>query len=347
MLSRVASSIYWMRRYIERAENIARFIDANLHLNLDLSIGTEEQWEPLVLTLAELPLFESLYDEPSRANVIEFLTFDPKNPNSILNCLKSARENARVVRDAISSEMWEQVNTFYLFVAGASYRDLEHGDTHVFFNRIKTQSHLFNGIAANTMSHNEGWHLGQLGRQLERADKTCRLLDVKYFIMLPREAAVGSPFDALQWEALLRSASAFEMFRKRHGRVTPDKVAEFLILDRQFPRAICHCLCSAQDSLHAVTGSRVGTFENSSEQHLGLICSRLNFARIEEIISMGMHEFLDYIQIQINLTGDSIHDNFFAQRQVEDLRVQHRAHMINQSAAIANGNYLQPVKAQQ
>lgn len=332
MLSRVANSIYWMHRYVERAENIARFIDANLNLTLDLLPGSDEQWEPLVLTLADLPLFDSRYDAPTRANVIEFLTFDADNPNSILSCLKMARENARAVRDATSSEMWEQVNTFYLFVAAGSHRDLQSGDTHAFFNRIKIQSHLFRGITDDTMSHGEGWHFGQLGRNIERADKTCRLLDVKYFILLPSVTEVGSPFDALQWKALLKSASAFEMFRKRHGRITPDRVAEFLILDRQFPRAICHCLISAQDSLHAVTGSRVGTFDNPAEQHLGLLCSQLNFARIEEIISFGLHQFLDNIQAQLNLIGQAIFDNLFAQQPAGDLDSHRRAWMISQTA---------------
>lgn len=332
MLSRVANSIYWMHRYVERAENTARFIDANLNLTLDLPPGSKEQWEPLILTLAELPLFDSRYSAPSRANVIDFLTFDVENPNSILSCLKMARENARAVRDAISSEMWEQVNTFYLFVAAGSHRDLQAGDTHAFFNTIKVQSHLLRGITDDTMSRGEGWHFGQLGRNIERADKTCRLLDVKYFILLPSVAEVGSPFDALQWKALLKSASAFEMFRKRHGRISPDRVAEFLILDRQFPRAICHCLSGAQDSLHAVTGSRVGTFDNPAEQLLGQLCSQLNFARIEEIISFGLHQFLDNVQAQLNLIGQAIFDNFIAQQPVEQLERHHRGWMISQNA---------------
>lgn len=321
-----------MHRYIERAENIARFVDANLNLTLDLLPGSQEQWEPLVLTLGELPLFNSRYDEPSRANVIEFLTFDGENPSSILSCLRMARENARGVRDAISSEMWEQVNTFYLFVAAGSHQDLATGDTHTFFNWIKTQSHLFRGVTDDTMSRGEGWHFGQLGRNIERADKTCRLLDVKYFILLPSVTEVGSPFDALQWKALLKSASAFEMFRKRHGRINPDRVAEFLILDRDFPRAICHCLTGAQDSLHAVAGSRVGTFDNPAEQHLGLLCSQLNFTRIEEIISFGLHEFLNNIQAQLNLIGGAIFDNFFALQPVEDLDSHRRAWMISRNA---------------
>lgn len=321
-----------MHRYLERAENVARFIDANLHLTLDLLPGSDEQWEPLVLTLADLPLFESRYDKPTRANVIEFLSFDAQNPNSILSCLKIARENARMVRDTISSEMWEQVNTFYLFVAAGSREDIAAGDTHAFFNRIKNQSHLLQGVTDNTMSHGEAWHFGQLGREIERADKTCRLLDVKYFILLPSVTDVGSPFDALQWKALLQSASAFEMFRKRHGRITPDRVAEFLILDRHFPRAISHCLSRAQESLHAVSGSRVGTFDNHAEQQLGLLCSQLNFATIEEIIQYGLHEFLDNIQIQLNLIGQAIFDTFFAERPVEDLDTHRRSWQVSRTS---------------
>lgn len=329
MLSRVANSIYWMSRYVERAENVARFIDANMNLSLDQIAGSQEQWEPLVLTTADLPLFLHHYDAPSRENVIEFLTFDLANPNSIVSCLKAARENARVVREAISSEMWEQVNTFYLFVASTSYADLENSDSHTFFNRIKTQSHLLNGVTASTMSHGEGWHFARLGLELERADKTCRLLDVKYFVLLPSVNEVGSPLDALQWRALLKSASAFEMFRKRHGQITPDRVAEFLILDRDFPRAICHCLASAQYSLHTISGTQVGTFTNPAEQLLGLLCSRLNFARIEEIIAFGLHEFLDDIQLQLNRIGQAIFDDFFAIRPVEQLDEARRSWLIS------------------
>ncbi|MGI8427048.1 MAG: alpha-E domain-containing protein [Actinomycetota bacterium] len=327
MLSRVANSVYWMCRYIERAENVARFINANLNLSLDLMPGSDEQWEPLVRTTVDLPLFQARHDEANRANVIDFLAFDRANPNSIISCLNAARENARGVRDAISSEMWEQVNTFYLFVAGASYADLVKEDSYTFFNRVKMQSHLFNGVSQATMSHGEAWHFGELGRQIERADKTCRLLDVKYFILLPSVNEVGSPLDTLQWRALLKSASAFEMFKKRHGSISPRKVAEFLILDREFPRAISHCLGSAQESLHAITGSAVGTFTSPPEQLLGVLCSQLNFGRIDEIIAFGLHEFLDNTLAQLNLVGDAIHESLFAVRPVKDLDTHRRSSM--------------------
>ncbi len=319
MLSRVADSIYWVSRYIERAENIARFIDVNLNLMLDLPPGTDEQWEPLIRVTADMPLFEERYGEPTKDNVIRFLTFDPNHPNSILACLQAARENARTVREAISSEMWEQVNTFHLFVRSASSGDLASGDPHAFFKRVRLESHLFTGIAGATMSHGEGWHFGRLGRELERADKTSRLLDVKYFILLPAVADVGSLLDTLQWTALLKSASAFEMFRKRHGRISPDRVADFLIRDREFPRSIRHCLLDAEESLRAITGSSAGSFQNFAEQLLGRLCSRLNYTRIEEIIAVGMHQFLDDLQVQLNQIGEAIFETFFARQPLADL----------------------------
>ena len=319
MLSRVADSIYWMTRYIERAENVARFIDVNLNLMLDSPPGIEEQWEPLVRTTADLPLFREHYANFTRENVIEFLTFDPDNPNSILRCLNAARENARSVRDAIPSEMWEQVNKFFLLVKSAAFQGLVTGEPHSFFDRIKMESHLFNGIAGATMSHGEGWHFGRLGRQLERADKTARLVDVKYFLLLPDVTDVGTPLDNLQWSALLKSASALEMFRKRHRRILPQRVADFLILDPQFPRSIRYCLAAAEESLRAITGSPAGTFQNQAEQRLGRLCSQLNYARIEEIVTLGLHEFVNDLQTQLNGIGDAIFETFFALQPVISL----------------------------
>lgn len=318
MLSRVADSIHWMSRYIERAENIARFIDVNLNLMLDLPHGSNQQWEPLVRTSADLPLFREHYDEPTRHNVIEFLTFDPDNPNSILRCLHAARENARSVRDAISSEMWEQVNKFYLTVRAAAFTR-EQLEAHLFYTRVKHESHLFAGIKDATMSHGEGWHFGRLGRMLERADKTSRLLDVKYFILLPAVSDVGTPLDDLQWSALLKSTSALEMFRKRFGRILPERVADFLVLDREFPRSILFCLESAEESLRVITGAPAGTFDNEAQLLLGRLCARLRYLRIEEAIAQGLHEFLDGVQADLNAIGDAIHATFFALRPLSEV----------------------------
>lgn len=322
MLSRVADSLYWLNRYIERAENVARFIDVNLHLMLDLPSGIGEQWAPLVTTTGDDALFYERYGATTRDNVVSFLTFDTDNPNSIYSCLFKARENARSIREIISSEMWEQVNTFYLMVQHAASRGKELGEPHAFFTQVKMASHLFVGITEATMSHNEGWHFGRLGRLLSRADKTSRLLDVKYFLLLPHVHDVGTPVDDIQWAAVLKSASALEMYRKRFGRIVPHRVADFLILDREFPRAMHSCLVKAEESLHAITGSPLGTFQNLAEQRLGRLRAAFDYTQIDEIMAQGLHEFLDTAQTRLNEIGTAIFETFFALRSVSGISMQ-------------------------
>ena len=322
MLSRVANSIYWLSRYIERAENVARFIDVNLHLMLDLPTGITEQWAPLVATTGDDELFYQRYGEATRDNVVFFLTFDTHNPNSLYSCLLKARENARSVREIISSEMWEQVNTFYLMVRQAAAKGPELAEPHAFFTAVKMASHLFVGITEVTMSHNEGWHFGRLGRLLSRADKTSRILDVKYFLLLPHVTDVGTSVDDIQWAAVLKSASALEMYRKRFGRILPDRVADFLILDRDFPRAMHYCLVKAEESLHAITGSPPGTFWKLAEQRLGLLRAEFDYAQIDEIMARGLHEFLDTAQTKLNDIGSAIFETFFALRPVANVAQQ-------------------------
>jgi uncharacterized alpha-E superfamily protein len=316
MLSRVASSIYWLNRYVERAENYARFIEVNLNLSLDLPRGTAEQWEPLVATTGDHDLFNSRYEKPIKDNVIQFLVADPENPSSILSCLSAARENARSVREIISTDMWTQVNHFYLMVTGAVASGLSRQNLHTFLADVKAASHLLLGITDATMSHGEGWHFSRLGRLLERADKTSRILDVKYFILLPAATEVGTPFDILQWSDLLKSVSALEMYYKRYGRIASKDVAEFLILDPTFPRAIRYCLIKAEDSLHAISGSEHGSHRNLAEKRLGRLRSELDFADIEDCITGGLHEFVDRFQEDLNRVGDGIFETFFALRPV-------------------------------
>jgi uncharacterized alpha-E superfamily protein len=312
MLSRAADSLYWISRYVERAENVARFVDVNLHLMLDLPVDAAEQWEPLVIISGDDAQFAKHYGAATRENVIEFLTFDRKNPNSILSCLRAARENARSVRQIISSEMWEQVNTFYLMVSGHDARERVKEAPYEFFRDVKMASHLFEGLTNATLAHGEGWHFCRVGRLLERADKTSRIIDVKYFILLPSVADVGTPMDDIQWAAVLRSTSALEMYRKRHHHLLPDRIVDFLLLDREFPRSIHYCLIKADESLHAISGTPSGTFCNSAEQRLGQLRSELTFTRIQDIISGGLHEFLDALQTKLNNVGESIFATFFA-----------------------------------
>ncbi len=312
MLSRVANSIYWMARYVERAENIARAIEVHFDLSLELGPEMSEHWAPLVYTTGDQDAFLARHSKATQASVIQFLTFDEKNPNSILSCLSAARENARAVRDMISSQMWEELNKFYLMVRDARKDDRVLASPFEFFDQVKRGGSLIEGAAESTMSRGEAWHFRRLGFSLERAGQTSRILDVKYYLLLPHVADVGTPLDANQWVALLKSVSALEMYRKKCGRIDPTQVAEFLILDRDFPRAMHFCLVRAEQSLLAITGGRPGTFQTTAEQRLGRLRSDFDYANIQEIIAGGMHEFIDGFQKNLNLVGEAIFATFFA-----------------------------------
>ena len=312
MLSRVAESMYWMARYVERAENVARIMDANYHMILDLPAGVGEQWEPLVVTTGDEQLFKEFHDNFNRENVVNFLAFDPRNPNSILSCLRSARENARSVREWISSEMWQQINTFYLMLKEASQSGGGIELPHEFFVEIMMASHLFAGLSENTMTHGEGWQFARLGRMLERADKTARIIDVKYFILLPSIDYIGTPFDHILWGSILRSASAFEMYRKQYGQIAPDQIIEFLVLDGEFPRAIHQSLIMADLSLRTISGTMRGRFTNRAEKSLGRLLADIDYTTVEDIKACGLHEFIDNLQTRLNEIGMVVQETFFA-----------------------------------
>jgi uncharacterized alpha-E superfamily protein len=322
MLARVAESIYWMSRYVERAENVARFIEVNLNLMLDLPVGSTQQWQPLVATTGDAAEFAKRYGAATQRNVIQFLTFDQENANSIRSCLRAARENARSVREIISSEMWEQVNEFYLMVNSADAGS--RSDPQDLFASVRLAGHLFTGVTDATMTHNESWNFCRLGRMLERADKTSRILDVKYFLLLPTAADVGTTSDDIQWAAVLRSASAFEMYRKAHGRIAPERVVEFLLFEKEFPRAIQYCLVRARQSVHAISGTPAGMFRHPVERLLGELCSELAYSRVEAIITAGLHEHLDRLQTKMNQIGNGISETFFAARGAPPVRKKAR-----------------------
>jgi uncharacterized alpha-E superfamily protein len=317
MLSRVAGAIYWMSRYVERAENLARFVDVTLNLMLDLPSGSAEQWQPLVSTTGDSDYFAKHYGTATQQNTIQFLTFDREYPNSLLSCLLTARENARSIRETIASEMWEQLNGFYHFVRDSAKDGGRLDSPSEFFEEIKAKSHLFKGIADSIMTHGEGWHFLRLGRLLERADKSSRILDVKSFFLLPRGAAVDSPIDDLQWSSVLRSVSGFEMYRKKYGALTPREIIDFLVLDTEFPRAIQYCVVEAEESLHLISGTPMGKFRNAAEKRMGRLHAELAYTQVDEILQQGLHGFLDGLQEKLNAIGESIDDTFFAMRPVE------------------------------
>jgi uncharacterized alpha-E superfamily protein len=312
MLSRVANSLYWMSRYIERAENVARSMEVNSHMILDVPGEEQAQWRPLVTITGDDEAFSAKYDNSSQANVIQFLAFDRDNSNSIISCLSAARENARIIRPTIPTEMWECINALFLYVTRQAVdHDVLHSP-HEFCQHVKRASQSFQGVMEVTMTHGEGWHFCRLGRSLERADQTTRLLDVKYFILLPTVDHVGLSVDDIQWAAVLRSASAFEMYRQKYGEILPDRVVEFLLLDRYFPRAVLFSLNCAEESLRHITGSLYGTFHSRAEQRLGQLRSELAYTRVDEIIATGLHQFLDNFQSRLNVVGGAIYDSFFS-----------------------------------
>jgi uncharacterized alpha-E superfamily protein len=313
LLSRVADSLYWLGRYIERAENIARFIDVNHNLMLDLPAGYQGQWQPIIETTGDTAAFFKRYGQATQQNVVRFLAFDPENPNSIYSSVLAARENARSVREIISSEMWKQINSMYLLITSQSRKPLPEVLPE-FFDQVRMACHLFQGITGGTMSQGEAWHFIRLGTMLERADKTTRILDVKYFMLLPQVSDVGTPYDDIQWSAVLKSVSGFEMYRKRHGRISPRSIVGFLVLDNEFPRAVRHCIGLANQSLHAISGTPTGEFSCAAEQKMGLLRSELNYADVDAILTSGLHEFFDAIQGKMNTIDENILVDFFAQR---------------------------------
>lgn len=301
MLSRVGDSIYWMSRYFERAENNARLLDVNVQMLLDFENQRDEteqrHWQPILSTLEDTELFSRLHPSVTGEAVMEYVTFERKNPNSIYSCIGIARENARMVRDQLSSEMWEHINRVYLYFKDGSARRDFRGSTHEFYHKIIDGSQLFQGVTDATMTHGEGWQFIQVGKFIERADSTSRILDLKYHILLPSGERVGGNVDTSQWLAVLRSCSAMEPYLKvKAGVVTPWDVAEFLIVHDDFPRSIRFCVDHLDDCLHDISGAQRSHFTNEAERLSGLVRSQLDYATPDSVFRQGLHEFLDEIQ---------------------------------------------------
>lgn len=313
MLSRVADSLYWMSRYMERAENDARLLDVNLQLLLDLGGEAEamQHWAPVIASLEETSLFDSLYETADEASVTEFLTLQKKNPNSIISCLTLARENARTTREQISSEMWEEINRLYLFVQSDAAPKLLLASPHEFFKQVITGSHLFQGVTASTMTHGEGWDFIRIGTLLERADCTSRILDVKYHILLPTGEDIGGNVDTIQWMGVLKSCSGLEAYCKLYvSQVAPWKVAEFIITDQEFPRSIRYCVDSLDNALHRISGVDESRYANEAERLSGRLRSDLDYVTIGEVFEFGLHEYLIEIQERLVEVNNAMHATY-------------------------------------
>ena len=311
MLSRVAHSLYWMSRYIERAENLARLLDVDHQLLLDFQGFTEstinEHWVSILASSGDEELFHQHYKQADSRSMTEFFAFDLRNPNSILSCVFSARENARMIRDQISSEMWETINELYLYLHGRTSGEIWATGATEFFNNIKRSAHLFQGLTASTYSRNEGWEFIEFGKFIERADKTTRILDVKYHILLPSASDVGGAVDTAQWQAVLRSASALEAYRRFYVReILAWKVAEFLLFSDSFPRSLHFCVAQVDDFLRRILGESGVRPRTSAARASRRLLADLQSLTITEVLDQGLHEFLMEIQATLDTLGHEV-----------------------------------------
>ena len=312
MLSRVAHSLYWMARYIERAENIARLVDVNLQLLLDLRDQDEERlakhWLPIIQSTGDEQDFFKLHPRATGQAVTEFLVFQAENPNSIAQCISAARENARMVRDQLTLELWEELNRLYLFVRSPYARDIWRRSAGEFFQEIKAGSLHLTGIASATLIHDEGWWFVQTGQFLERADKTTRILDVRYET-LPKQGLPKSvsQTESLEWAAVLRSCSAWDAYKSIYGGdVHPGSVAEFLLLNDNFPRSLRFCVGELNYAIRQISGAAEGYFRNDADRLAGRFLAKLQFSTIDEIFDRGLHQYLDNAQVKLNNIGAAL-----------------------------------------
>ena len=312
MLSRVANSLFWMARYIERAENIARIVDVNLQLLLDIRNLDENRltayWLPIVQATGDDEAFFKAHSHATGNAVTEFLVFEKENPNSLVQSICSARENARMVRDQITLELWEELNRLYLFVRSPQAREVWRRSAGEFFQEIKASSLHIIGIINATLIHNEGWWFVQAGQFLERADKTTRILDVRHQSLPDRGVPERiSPDEALEWSAVLRSCSAWDAYKSLYAAdVHPRRVAEFLLLSDRFPRSVRFCVNELNRALRRISGVGEGRFTNDAEKLTGRFQAELQFSSIEEIFEVGLHRYLDEAQVKLNNVGDAL-----------------------------------------
>jgi len=317
MLSREADAMFWIGRYVERAEATARIVDVQYHSELEgafpLFQGGEVDanglWGPILAISGDAERFASHYKEGQlERSVLDFFAFAPTNPNSIANCVKRGRDNARGVREMISSEMYESLNMFYLEVTKWDVDKIMDASPHGFFSQVKNAAHLFQGITQRTMPTDEPRAFLECGQYLERAEKTARILDVKYHIL---EQDISGSLDQHQWTAVLKSVGAFEAFRKAHRfGITPDKVVSFLVLNPTFPASICHAVMNAQRALQRISGTDDERPSNRAERLVGRLRADLSYLTTQEILNMGLHDFLDQVQIRCNEIGVAVTETY-------------------------------------
>jgi uncharacterized alpha-E superfamily protein len=298
LLARYADCIFWLARYVERAENLARILDVNETFSRDSRGG--QNWRSIVQLNSDEERFFSTHEAASGHSVVNFYVTDADNPTSIVSAIRFARENARTLRPLISTEMWVQLNVFYNRLASLDAADLAPGNLVPLLASIKEACQTHAGITEGTFFRDQGWYFYQIGRYLERADQTTRLLDIKYHLLLPSILDVGSPIDFSQWNALLRSAAGYHAYRRLHAAsTTPARVAGFLLLNPAFPRSVHHCVREVGRLLGEVKSRYALRRGNDAAEELDRLQVLLGTLDISTVLREGLHEFLDSIQRQL------------------------------------------------
>lgn len=295
MLSRVASNVYWLGRYLERAENTARIMNVNSNLLLDLPKSIRLGWEPILDIITTSELFYETYKQADEASVARFIIADKNNPSSILNSLHFARENARTIREIIPREAWEQINSMYLLAKESQANSLNRRHRYAYLNKIILMNQSITGILAGTMNHDEGYDFLRLGRNLERADMTTRIIDVRSASLLPDVEDRQAPFENIQWMSVLKSLTGYQMYRREMRlRIKRQDVLQFLFLNLKFPRALNHALQEMQTCLLVLPNGAevIGLLKASRE--------KLESAQPQRLGQVELHEFIDEIQLDLN-----------------------------------------------
>lgn len=299
MLARTADSLYWLARYMERAENVARTLQVGRRMaSMARSLGNpgNEWWSTLVATgCAEG--FQKHYNtqHPTAEQTVHYLVREPSNPSSIFSCFETARSNARTVRTALTVDMWEALNETWLGSRNFSDADFEVERVTTFLDWVKHRSLLFHGAYANTMLRHDSYYYTQLGTFVERADNTARILDVKYHVLLPNTDSVGGALDYYQWQSILKAVSALRSYQWiYHGRLKPAHVAELIILRPEMPRSLQSCYAQITHYLDKIA-DRSGGRRGECHRLAGQVEAKLRFGRIEDIMNRGLHEFLTEI----------------------------------------------------
>jgi len=311
VLRRIAGSLFWAARYLERAHWRARLVDVNYHLLLEVPPRDADPWEPLVRITAEQELFETKHSHATEASVIDFFVFDTENPSSIRSCIESVRSNLSPLRHLISSELWLAVNRLYLETQSWSAQALAVSGVSAFFAELQRHFYTIDGIIVNTMPRDLTYDLLAMGTMLERPDNVSRLLDVKYHYLLPRLEDIGGPADIRQWAAVLRSASAFEAFRKVYGNaIRVNRVVEILVFDPSFPRSMRFSIERVAEALR-----RISLREEEPTPEIppcGELLAKLHAGSADQTIKDGLHEFLLGVEADCARVADDVFARFMA-----------------------------------